>query len=250
MHKLRTFVLVVVLFLFNISPVMAVCDNSEMAKLRGIAVNIKTSYEPVEEAVPENEFSPPDGEEDQEYEEPKRLYHNVYIANLTEDVYVKVTNNVDKTVQTFHYSDSDNGTVKFRWGRLELLTKFTIEVYSSETTGCPNTKLYTHTLTTPYYNFYSENGICSKIPEFYLCNKFLSVPSVGYYEFNELADKYYKDVLKKQEEEKEREEQEKKGFGEFVKEHAVVIIITTIVIIGAGATVTVIIVKKQRRRIV
>mgnify|MGYP001122122427 CR=1 FL=1 len=249
MHKLRTLVLVVVVFLFSISPVMAICDNSEMAKLRGIAINIKPSYEPKED-VPEGEYTPPDGEEDQEYEKAKTLFHIVYIANLTEDVYVKITNNVDNTVQTFYYSDTDNGTVMFRWGRLELATKFTIDVYSTDKTGCPNTKLYTHTLITPYYNFHSESSICKKIPEFYLCNKFLSIPSVSYYEFEELANRYYKNVLKKQEEEEQKKEEEKKGFGAFIKDNAVVIAITSLVIVSAGVIVTVIIVKKQRRRIV
>jgi len=176
----------------------------------------------------------------------KYFYYKIYISNLTEDLYVVVTNNQDDTKKTLYYKDGENGTVSFDWNNLWEITNFTITVYSSDKTDCPNTKLYTTYLTTPQYNDFSTYEACDGLEEFYLCYQYLTVPQVDFNTFVELTNKYRNGKIDKNGEEIKKEEEEK-GFVAFVKKHKVMIGVTTMVIVVAGGIVTVIIVRKQRR---
>jgi len=154
------------------------------------------------------------------------------------------TKNLSYTVE--YYKDGENGTVSFDWNNLWEITNFTITVYSSDKTDCPNTKLYTTYLTTPQYNDFSTYEACDGLEEFYLCYQYLTVPQVDFNTFVELTNKYRNGKIDKNGEEIKKEEEEK-GFVAFVKKHKVMIGVTTMVIVVAGGIVTVIIVRKQRR---
>lgn len=244
MRKIKMLVLMMLVSFLSINTVYAACSSEDNIKLNKAAININPSYE-VKEGEYQGEVDPPDGED---VDNPKvtYFYHKIYISNLTEDLYVVVTNNKDKTKKTLRYEDGENGIVSFDWNNLWEITDFIITVYSSDKTNCPDTKLYTTYLTTPLYNDFSTYEACSGLDEFYLCYQFLTVPQVDFNTFVELTNKYREGKIDKNGDEI-KDKEEEKGFVAFVKKHKVMIGVTAMVIVVAGGIVTVIIVRKQRR---
>lgn len=250
MRKIRIVVLVLVCFLACNLVVDAACSASDLSKLNQMAVNLKPSYEEAEGILDKDEYTPPDGiteDEIGDYQE-KYLYFNIHIANLTEDLYVVVTNDVDKEKRTYKYEDSKDGIVTFKWENIRAITNFTITVYSSEKTDCPNTKLTTLYLTTPRYNEYNGFQVCKENSDFYLCYKYLTIKNVGEEEFFRLLEQYQKGQINKDGENIVEEPAQDKGFIKFVKDNKVLVIITVVAVLAIGGAVTVILVKKQRSK--
>lgn len=241
-----------VFFLF-VTKVFAVeCTSEETNKLNSLAVNVKASYEimEIEKTDFSSEFNPPDGIDANENITWYDTVIRVYITNLTEDLYITVTNDQTKEVKTYRYEDATNGTITFDQTDFSQITNYTITVYSSSNTNCANNKLYTLYLTTPMYNTLYEYSMCEGIEEFYLCHEYLSV-NVSTENFFELATKYKEGKINSDGEEiKDEPSENDKGFTEFLKEYKSVIIIVAVLIIAGGGLVTVIIVKKQRSRII
>jgi len=242
MRKIETLLFTLLTFFMSIGSVSAACTAEEEVNLNKEAYNIKVSYEPKTEAY--LDVDPPDGDPD-DSTPVISVYHEIYINNVTENLYVKVTDSIDKETKTYTYKDAKDGVISFTWNNLWEITDFTIEVFASDKTNCPNKKIYTTHLTTPLYNDYSNYQICDGIKEFYLCYEYLTVPQVDFYTFESLASKYRQGLIDKDGQEKKEEEE--KGFIAFVKKHKVMIGVTTLVVIVAGGIVTVIIIRKQRR---
>lgn len=243
--------LVAIMFFVGISEVSATCDAAENNKLTGLAVNVNVTYEEAEGELDPDEYSPPDGLTEEELKNyvAKYYYFNIYISNLTEDLYVVVHNSNDNTNTTYYYEDSENGIIKIEWDNILSITNLTITVYSSNSTNCSGTKLTTKYLTLPKYNEYSEYDLCRGKENFYLCNRYLSVNTVGFDQFEQLLQKYSSGKINADGEEI-LEEPIKHGFEKFFEDNKIAIIIVGILIIATGAATTVILVKKQRSRIV
>lgn len=253
MKKLRITILVLVAFFASVGLVRAECDSKESNRLNSLAVNVKVSYvEDKKKADMSGEFNPPDGLSEEELEGyiAYITYFKVYIANVTEELYVIVTNNVTKESKTYSYQDAVDGTITFDHEDLTVITNYTIDVYASSNTECANTKLTTHYLTTPKYNSYSDSTICEGIENFYLCHKYLAVKAVGFDEFVTLAERYKKGQIDSDGSEIVDKEPGKDNFFDYIKEHKGIVIGTVVTVLVIGGLVTVIIVKKQRSRIV
>ncbi|MDE5540013.1 MAG: hypothetical protein K2J20_05960 [Bacilli bacterium] len=248
MKKIKIAVLTMILFFISTHTVSAVCSAEELNRLNALGVNVHVSYEEARGEMAPGTYSPPEGLSPEEIENYVAYYNyfKIYISNLTEDIYVKVYDDVTEKTRTYTYASSDNGTLSLEWDELRTIVNYTITVYSSNKTGCPDTKLSTLYLTTPRYNDYSEWSICEGIEEYYLCYKYLSVDEVSENEFYNLAAKYKEAKEKKQTEDDEKEKNKDKGFLGFLKTNSIVVIITIIVVIAAGGAITVIIVKKRR----
>ncbi len=251
MKKFKGCLLSLATFLICLTNVDAACSAEEQNKLNSLAVNVGANYEVIEKEIEVGEnYNFPDGLSEEEFENyvVKRKFFRISITNLTEDLYVVVTDQATKESKTYRYSDSDNGTVYFDEALAVIINNYTIDVYSSSNTGCPDTKLYSLALTTPMYNNYSESVMCNGIENFYLCHPYLSV-DVSFDNFESLVEKYKAGNVDDNGEEIKKDEK-KKGFKEFLKEHKAIIIVTSVGIIAVGGLVTTIIVKKQRSRIV
>lgn len=250
MKNIKYILVILLTFFISTNISNAVCDTTEKNKLNSEALKIKTSYEEMTGILDPSEYTPPDGLTDEEINNyvAHYTYFKIYIANLTENLYVVVENNITKEKKTFTYEESENGTVSFDWEELRTLVNYKITVYSSSKTGCPDTKLHTLTLTMPRYNSYSEQSVCKGAEDFYLCYKYLSVDSVDFNKFMELVTKYKEGKIDKSGQEIEEPKKEEKGFSNFFKEHKKEVIVASIIVIILGGTITVIIVKKQRSK--
>ena len=256
MRKLKAFSFALLLFLASSTYAYAACDVTETNELNSLAANVGVDYEVIEKEITVDEgFNPPDGLTDEEQENyvPKKSYFRIYIRNITEDLYVVVTNQSTNQSTTYTYSDAVDGVISYDEAVYIYSTNYTIEIYSSTSTNCPDTKLYTTYLTTPLYNNYSETAICDGIEDFYLCHEYLSVSidNISYEDFLRLAEEYKAGKLNADGTEKNPvTEEEKNGFIEFLKDNVVIVIIVVVIIIAAGGLITYVVIRKQRSKIV
>lgn len=250
MKKFRVVFVLLFSFLISTSLVKAECDATESNRLQSLAVNVRNSYEIVELEVQESEdFNPPDGLSDEELENYvyKKDFFRIHLNNITEDLYVVVTNRDTKETHTFHYGDTDNGNVHFDVEVGTEINNYIVDVYASDKTNCTSKKLRTMYFTTPMYNTFSESVMCDGIEEFYLCHEYLSVDT-SFAKFDTLVEQYRSGKLKEDGTAKPIEEE--KGFFGFIKEHKGIVALTILVVVVAGGCITVVIIKKQRSRIV
>lgn len=237
------FVFTFFLFTFSCSAARK-CDIEEQSKLNSEAVNIKANYE-----IRVRRFkvdNPPDEllgtpEADDYYAETD--YFQINILNLTENMYAKVTNDYDDTELIYNYSDTKNGNVAIEWNYVMELTKFKIEIYSSDATGCEDSLLRTLYVSLPRYNDYSTYAVCEKVPDYYLCQRYVTYEHVDFSDF----EKKIKNEIAKVEEEKKEEEENNIWYNKllnFLDDNKVIIIsIAAVVIVGA---VVVVIMYKRR----
>ena len=104
-------------------------------------------------------------------------------------------------------------------------------------------------LTLPRYNEYSEYDVCDRIPDYYMCQRFVTYDDFKYDDFTENVTKEIANRNKKNEESKENNKWYKK-VGKFVSDHKTAFIIggISLVVVAGGATY--IIIKKRRRSII
>ncbi len=253
--RIKRLVWMLLVFLVLSPTVKAACDATEENKLRALAYNVKASYEPGqgEEIVKDDGFNLPDGLTEEEYEEfwNTPFYEDVikvYITNITEDLYVKVSDKLSGQTKTYQYSDTDKGTLTIVQDDIFSINNYTIEVYSSAKTSCPDTKLYTLYQATPMFNVISTYDICQGAEDFYLCHEYLSVEPQVTESYDTLILQYKEGKINEDGDPSKPDEKEKKTFGEFVKKHKGIFIGTGIGIVIVGGAVAVIIVRKQRSK--
>lgn len=239
-----------VLFLINTNSVFGECSTEEMNKLNSWAVNVKVDQEEMIGILDKGEYSPPDGLTEEEAENYVATYSffRIYIRNITEELYVKVYNHVTDEEKTYTYEDSEDGTIYFDRKYIRNLGKYTITIYSSDKTGCADTKLNSIPVTTPWFNEYSTLELCNGAEDFYLCHRFLTVENVEYSKFVDLVTKY-KDgkVNNEGEEMPSTPEKEKNSLKEFYNKYSIFIIIGIIILIIGGVSASVVI-KKNRSK--
>lgn len=173
----RNFLLVIItilFFAFTTTAVNAACTTKELNTLKQLAHNIKVIYEL----------------HDDTYNEQHRYYFDIYVSNFNDKFYF-----VDSDGREFRYVESlnENGTRYLR--EVSEGLPYKLEVYTSNETNCPNTKITTKKTELPYYNDYSQREECNGIEEFYLCQKYYS----GYIESDEFflkqIEKYKKNDI-------------------------------------------------------
>ena len=103
---------------FSLTNVSAsTCDSATMKKLKDKANNIKVSYE-VEIKTVENENYRIDG--GNKTMEVSNIIIDLY--NITDDVFVIISNDIDNTKKTIVYSDTDSGKYKLdTWNNYNAL---------------------------------------------------------------------------------------------------------------------------------
>lgn len=250
MKKIKIFLIVAVLFC-GIKNVNAACDATETNRLNNLANKIKTSWDIIiKEEKPGENYGIPDGLTEEEIKNYviELKYFKIYIHNITEDLYVRVTNKKTNEAKEFYYQDTDNGTATFEVLVTDKIVNYDVVVYASNKTECLGTELKKTSFATPMYNHYSEYEICNGIEEYYLCHEYLNMDT----SFDNFWDsaRQYRDNKEKEEIKRQEEEKKNKGLIGYIKEHKGTVIITSILVIGIGGIVTVIIVKKQRSRII
>ncbi len=250
MGKIKKAIIFSMLFLFSTSVKAETCGYEEKAKLNNEAANVKVNYEIKQRQLDKNNYNPPDaivGTEDEANWNPTVDYFQVNILNLTENIYVEVKNDQNNETTKYYYNNSQDGKIAIDFLNLENVAKFTITVKSTDASGCTDRTLKTLNLTLPRYNEYYEYSLCQSIPDYYLCQKYVTFDEVklGYF-----TKKVYEEIDKKNQEEIEKNLKWYEKAWNFIKDHKVAFITGGVIIVAAGATITVVIIRKRRRSII
>lgn len=230
-----------ILALLNLKVVNAasLCSVEDQAKLNKIAGSVKAVYEEAKEELdPSTYITTPETGEGPFYKE----YFKIIFTNITEEVYVKITNDYNDEVKFIRYQDTDDGMYTFDWNDLDAVVKFTYEVYSSDKTACQNEKYFTNYLVTPKLNEFYNYLICDGIKDYLACQKYIPI-NMGYNEqYNKIVE--YKEAKKEKEIEENKKWYEK--IGDFVKKHKTAVIVGGSIIVIAGVAIVVVIIKRKR----
>ena len=223
--------MLLVFFLFT-SNVEAACTNKEKLDVGAKAANIKHNYEIVQDTEQAE-----DGESTDEY-------FKITILNISKEIYVEVSNDVNNQSRTYTYDDTDNGIITFNWEENEVKTNFTIKVYASDYSNCKGDLLKTIKFTTPHYNDFYNRAICADMTDFYLCQKYISTDNVDESMFISKIDSFKKGEINNEGEEQPNKKEEKGFFAKYKW----YIIGTLGVVIVVATTLTIIDIKKQREQ--
>ena len=234
MKKILVFLILILTFNTNVSAA-SMCSSEEKVELNQKAANIKAKYEVVEEKYETLDFP----------YEATRTFFNIHISNISEEFYIVVRNEDNNFNQNYYYANSNNGIITIKWENMFEVSTFSLEVYTTDKTGCPNEKLKTLYLTTPRYNSLSENYLCDEYNDFYLCAEYVNFAVVSEEKFFDEFDKYIKKIEKKYPQEGLKQEEENK-FIELIDNYKWYIISGVIIIAGIGFAV--IIIKKRKYR--
>ena len=171
MKKITLCILVMVSLLFSVSELDASCkDASKDAE--------KIKYE-IDKAATLEEF-----------------YIKAVIKGITENVYVKVTNENDSMIpdKVFHYSDTDKGTIKFDTDNFLYKNTYIVSIYSEDDT-CGTDPLEQFDFVLPSYNSYSSYDGCKEYDYLPACDSFYDTEGFSEEDFNSLFE-YQKIVIK------------------------------------------------------
>lgn len=248
--SVKSMFLLALLFLIpNYVKAASSCSYSEQAELNEIVSHVNANYEIVD--VYKGKVYDLDHPDENGYIKEVDYYikaFNINILNITEDIYVKVSNNYNDEVKTFRYSDAQDGVITFQTTEVENLITYTIEVYSNKY-ACAGEMFRKLTLTTPLYNNYSERPQCEGNKDFYYCQEFITSENISYTEFVEKINKY----TEQKQVEVEKQQEENKNFFEklkkFYKDNAIVINSVGVAIVVMGVATTVVLIKKKRSRV-
>ena len=180
MKRIKVFSLFCICFMLGILSINAAeCSDKTVAK------NVKAKYE-LKNETDEN-YDPCPGKEcgqsDWTVAPPKGYYYNLIVNNLTDDMYVEISNDYNDNFDTEEgqatYPEKDvinadkfqNGTLTYESLRVFYSVNYTIDIYS-KSNSC---LLKTIKLKTPLVNEYvsTKSDICAKIPDFEYCQEWV-----------------------------------------------------------------------------
>ena len=240
MKKENIFLLIIMavsLFMFTGTVYAAdekVCTAMQLGELRELAANIKVTYVPITKIVE----TPEDIETGATSYTAKFIDIKVY--NMHSKLYLEVKNDDGySAIATINDLASD-GSVTFRQDMVNRKINYTFTIKSSEY-GCDNEELRKVKLSLPIYNAYSQLDICSDIPDYYLCQEFVTTPVDGA-TFYDKVDAYKAKLLE------QGEEQEGDNTGVINKTFANASkykYLIVGVIVALGVVITVVIIKRK-----
>ena len=173
MRKIGVCVLAIVMFITNVKAASK-CSYAEEVELNELAGKIKLIYEEKKELVKDGTTNDKDYYKD---------YFDILITNITYKFYVIVESDIDNVKHTYSSADAKNNIISFKQDDLVSIVHYTVNVYSSNNTGCKDEIYKTLYLTTPRYNPYSQRSICDGKEEYSLCNKYVETEEISETDF-------------------------------------------------------------------
>lgn len=175
MRKNILYVLIIIIGMVITVPVFAeeesLCPLETKTSLRVAASNVTVNYQPIEVAYDNEPNAPADTSGAVEY------FFDIKIYNVNSDLMVKIKSENDYAdgVEVTYKNIQKDGAIHVRKRVGNKLTNVVFEVYgSSSTGGCAVEVLRTIRLTLPKYNNLAEREVCTEVPEFYMCQKYIT----------------------------------------------------------------------------
>ncbi len=246
----KLFLLAIIFLTPNLVHAESACSYSEQAEINNIVANVRATYEAID--IYDGKVLDIDNA-DENGNIPEIDYYkkgfNISILNITEDIYIKVTNDFNNDVKTFDYKSSKEGIVNFQTSDIDRLITYTIEIYANKY-ACAGELFRKFTITTPVYNRYSKMIACKNNPDFYYCQEFLPSENITLDEFGSKIKEYEQKKSAEENQLKEKNKNWIERIKEFYTNNALWINISGIaIVVVAGVATTVILVKKKRSRV-
>lgn len=247
MKRISKYLYLIIVFVLGTPVVSAssTCSYEEQVKLNNTVVNVKANYEEQKEVVDPSTYTPPETTSEDElvnyvlYNE----YLQVSFLNISDDIYLIVSNNVDKTKMTITSSMATDGVYKYNWKNLNKVATLTINIYASSKTNCADELYRTFYLTLPRINEYYNYDICTNNSEYYMCQKYVTFESLSSGDFFEKVSEYGKSKNKTSDDTNKSDNK----FIEFIKNNKTYLIIGGIgILVVAGGIVTYTVIKRKR----
>lgn len=240
------------------------CSSSELATLNNAANNVTVSYD--DEKIVVGQGYDIDGDYEEDTAPLVDLYgtvFNVSFANITDDIYLRITNDTNDTELTFTKENADAGEAVFQTEYDDELTTYTVEVLASNY-DCADEVIRKFNLTVPIYNQFSEMEACNTYPNFYYCQEYIDTEPISYSEFIEELS-IYRDSANDEDieentnvinidndddnnDDEQTSEDEKSPFVNFVENNKVTLIVGGCAIVVVGVIAGIVIVKKKRSK--
>ena len=219
------------------------CSIETKSKLRMEAANVSVNYQAIDVPFQNDENIPIDSQGAVEY------YFDIKIFNLNSklNVYVKNANNKNSEgVQVTYKNIGEDGAAHVRKRVGEELINLIFEIRASREVGeCSREVLRTVKMTLPKYNNLAEREICNEVPEFYMCQKYITF-NVKPENFSKEVTEY-KEKLEKQQNESDSGDEDNNTLTD---QAADVISNNKYLIVGvivvAGIAITIFVLKKKK----
>lgn len=233
-QKILVFLCLFIVGVTNASAA-STCDYETQVKLNSEAANIKASYE-VKEIKTGRKVEADLG--DEEYIDETYQGVEVFIYNMTENLYLTVMNTSTNETKTYHYEDTDNGSIKLVRGEdgLEDIVTYQITIYSNHN-DCKDEELKKINLVTPKYNSFSADALCEGSSKYY-CQEYVTE------DLNMTYDDFLKQAANNNKNDGKGDTDTVKD-NDFFKKYGIYIV-GGILVILLGVMTTVIVRKKQR----
>lgn len=221
----------------------ATCDNTEMKKLNAVASNVKVSYE-VETKTVENENYKIDGGS------PTMEVPNIIIDiyNITDDIFIIASNNINSSKKTIVYADTDNGKYKLdTFDNFNALGTYTFDIYAKNE-PCKPRKLKSIEFVKPIENPFYRTEECKNNLDIPFCTQFVTEinQNVDIFNIKEEIANYRKSSTNKVTTKTDGTTGNNEVI-EFVKDNKYYLIGSIILI--SGVVITVVVIKKRRNQI-
>lgn len=221
-------------FLFLISQTKAdSCSYKEQQALNKEASNVKINYEIVDRR---NEI-PNNLTQDDHYDMKDYYYINVSLYNISENIYVKITNDYNNEEKNYYSTDLVENSISWKnFYNYQNIT-YTLNILAN-TTNCSGKKLIRKKITIPRFNQFYNKNYCQKIPDYELCQELIN----SSLDDSKVADKIYDAYLKTLNFSNQKDENNK-----FKINWQLIITIAGIIILGVITGLIIYIVIKRRR---
>lgn len=226
----KIFLVVTMLFIFNLGAKANTCDSKEVKRLTELANRVKVNYEYEKTNLPDYNGL-------KVYDE--KL--NISIYNVVEDIYIIMTNNVNDEEEVILNSDTDEGKYTLVSRDFYNIVEYNINIYARKD-ACKSRKLKTIKFIKPKRNQNFLHEACKGNENIPVCNEFITKnPVVDTLGLSEYIENYKKGKITST----TTKSNNKSDFN--IKDYQNYIIIGSLVVVGGA--VALIIIKKKRGNI-
>ncbi|MCR5787496.1 MAG: hypothetical protein K6G37_00150 [Bacilli bacterium] len=215
------------------------CNYSELSKLNQEAAEVKLNYEIKTETITD---TLPDDSDFGNSSQIEVDYFKVSVVNLTDNLYVKITNPNDNSTKLLYGKDAVDGVAAFDIKNTSSIANLTYKVYTSSNTSCPDEEIVTDHLTLPKYNEYYLIGACAELTSLPECQKYVTEDVT--------AEDYQKVVQKRNKKVSSEKLKDSDGDNGFFSKNKKGFIIGGSIIIVLGVVTATVVIKKRRSRLI
>ena len=130
------------------------CSSSVANKIAKDASNVSVSFDVT--TYSDGEKAITGGGEEEIDDEIVYDAYNIQFTNITKNIYIKVTNNLNDETKVLKYDDVKDGIASYISIYVTKKVKYTVTVYSNDD-SCIGEVFRKFTFTTPIFNIYSKN---------------------------------------------------------------------------------------------